>query len=66
MFPRPVNLIEIGSQRKKGAEREDTDGGKGRHALRNRRKGGNLKEDKSLIGYKQALSAIQNRTQVRA
>lgn len=44
MFPRPVILIEIGSQ-KKGVEREDPDGGKGRYTLRNRRKGNRVGEN---------------------
>lgn len=44
MFPRPVNLIEMGSQ-KKGVEREDTDGRKERYTLRNRRKGDRVGEN---------------------
>lgn len=44
VFPRPVNLIEMGSQKKR-VEREDTDGRKGRYTLRNRRKGDRVGEN---------------------
>lgn len=49
VFPGPVNLIEIGSQKEMGEEREDTDGGKGKLQIKEWEKGRILKEDKGFI-----------------